>query len=185
MKFQIYVDVVIRDQNGKVLQRIRKRKCKSYVRAVIDWMRVCFSAASTAMVDTGGTPRTTSLIERFRADAGAAITTHGIRVGTGTTAVAIGDFALVTSIAEGIGAGQLSHGATSVGTPSTIGSSRQFTIARTFTNNSGASITVNEVGLICNDITGLWFFLVERSLLTFAIANGSSATVTYTISVSV
>ena len=186
MKFQMYVDVIVRDKNGKVIQRIRKRKCSSYVRAIIDWIRSNFSAASTGFVDTGGTSRTSGASATiFSANSGAAITTYGIRVGTGTNAVAISDYALQTPIAEGIGAGQLSHGATSVGSASTVDTSRQFTVARTFTNNSGASITVNEVGLICQELLNAWNFLFERSLLTFSIANGASATVTYTLSVSV
>jgi len=189
MKFQMYVDVVVRDKNGKVIQRIRKRKCTSYVRAMMDLLRAQFGQTSTTAVDTGGASRTfAGNTYHFWATAGASVTTFGIRVGTGTAAVTIADYSLQTPIAEGTGAGQLTHGATSVSTSSTVGSSRLFTVARTFTNNSGTSITVNEVGLIVTaQDTGVVDrnLLVERSLLTFSIANGASATVTYTIQVTV
>ena len=189
MKFQMYVDVVVRDRNGKVIQRIRKRKCSSYVIALIDHLNSFMGAANNTIKDTGGTnrsyePATYAANISMNVAGGATVTTFGIRAGTGTTAVTISDYAVETPIAEGTGAGQLSHGATSVGAPSTVGSSRQFTIARTFTNNSGASITVNEVGLYSRYST-VYYFMLERSLLTFSIANGASATVTYTIKVTV
>jgi dUTPase len=60
-------------------------------------------------------------------------------------------------------------------------------MARTFTNNSGADITVNEVGLIVKDYYGttVGYFMIEHSALTFTVANGTSGTVTYTISATV
>ena len=183
MKFQMYVQVEVKDKNGKI-QRIRKRKCSSYVRHMIDQLMVSMGYVNLSGVNTaGGSVTLAPGADEFRVDGPAGVTTKGIRVGTGTTPVAIGDYALATAIAEGTGAGQLSHGVTSTIAPTTVGSARQFTIARTFTNNSGASITVNEVALYRYSVTGSFMF--ERTLLTFSIANGASATVTYTLSVTV
>jgi hypothetical protein len=192
MKFEMYVSVVVRDKNGRIVKRLR-RKCKSYVRQLIDHLNSFMTQGSVSSIDTGGATRTIVATSAYTArymslyGSSAGVTTHGVRVGTGTNAVAISDYALQTPIAEGTGAGQLTHGATSVGSPTTVGSSRQFTIARTFTNNSGASITVNEVGLYVEtyDGTAYRYYMIERTLLTFAIANGASATVTYTIKVTV
>lgn len=187
----MYIDVVIRDKQGKVIRRIRKRKCSSYVRQIIDMLHTHMGQIDTTVVDTGGTSRTMSYSttfagNNFMCNAGATVTTHGIRAGTGTAAVTINDYALQTPIAEGSGAGQLSHGVTAISAQATVGSSREFTVARSFTNNSGASITVNEVALYVRFIDTLnasYYAMIERSLLTFTVANGASATVTYTISV--
>jgi hypothetical protein len=92
----------------------------------------------------------------------------------------VAKYALAAKIANGTGAGQLQYGAVSITAPATIGQKRQITVARVFTNNSGASITVNEVGLV---VSGIYYFLIERTLSTNAIANLASATWTYTISI--
>jgi hypothetical protein len=121
--------------------------------------------------------------------AGAGDDTFGIQVGTGTTAVAIDQYALAGKIAHGAGTGQLQYGAMSVLTPpQTVGNKRQFTAARTFTNLSGADITVNEVGLVVQapDTGGTPHkFLIERTVMATpkVIPNGGSSTWTYTISV--
>lgn len=185
MKFEIAVDVVIVDKHGKVIKRIRK-KCRSYIRQMIDLLQIGLSYTSGTVKDTGGTSRTASYNNpNFNSTAAAANANYGIQVGTGTTTVTISDYQLATQIAHGAGSGQLQYGATSVGSVAIIGTSAQFIVARTFTNSSGASITVNEVGLVSRDGVNLWYYMMERSLITFAIADGASATVTYTIKVTV
>lgn len=141
--------------------------------------------------DTGGTLRTLNRAlagsgSNLDALSGAANNTFGIQVGTGVTAVAIGDTALVTLIADGVAATQLQYGATSAIAPSTAGSTRSFTVSRTLTNNSGGTVTIQEVGLVLSyTADALRRFLVERSLSTQAILNTASATATYTIGVTV
>jgi len=186
VKVQMKVSVVVRDPRGRITFE-RTKACRSYVRAMMDILHAAMSYGSTLLVpDTGNTPRTiTAHVNNFRADGGAGVTTHGIRVGTSTQAVAITDYALISPIAEGAGAGQLQHAATTFVTPVTVGSTRRFTISRTLTNVSGGSITVQEAAIYCMGSATPYYFCVERSLLSFTIPNGSSATVTYTISVTV
>jgi len=132
--------------------------------------------------------------------------TYGIVVGTGTTPPTPKDYILGNQIVNGTGNGQLVYGAHSVtpasgtsgiqaGTsqPSTgvltpSGNTTSFQISRTFTNQSGASITVSEVGIIAkvigegdNTIT----VLIIHDLLSSAITipNGGVMGITYTISV--
>lgn len=110
----------------------------------------------------------------------------GIMVGTGTNAVAIGDYALQTAVAHGTGAGQLSFGANSITTaPTTSGSKRYFQLSRGFTNNSGGNITLNEVALYLRNTVGSWTFCMERSLVTHTINNGNVSTYVYEISATV
>ena len=106
----------------------------------------------------------------FRLDAPTAEDNAGIVVGTGTTAEASADRALVTKIVEGSGAGQLNHGSSSFVAAAIVGANTDYVCTRPFTNNSGGSITVQEIGmfagednaaptnatnaLMCRDLTG-------------------------------
>ncbi len=81
--------------------------------------------------------------------AGAGTVTYGIRAGTGNTPATIDDYALETPIAEGTGAGQLSHGGVTFGIPAADATVSQFTITRNLANGSGGAIIVKEVGLYC------------------------------------
>jgi hypothetical protein len=170
MKLNIDATIVLRDKNGKVIKTIHK-KCKSYVRAMIDSLYANMNTNTTqdywVVTDTAND------------------NSYGIQVGTGIAAVTITDSHLQTLIANGNAGGQLSYGSVSCGAVAIVGSTAKFTIARTLTNNSGADITVNEVGLMCMNGGTTTKYFVEHTLLTFTIANGTSGTVTYTISVTV
>ena len=140
---------------------------------------------ASAWVDTAGNSKTpTANNTRFlRTDAAINIDTHGIVVGTGSTAVAMTDTKLVTQIAQGSGSGQLTHGIMQAFTVDAVGAStpRYVNLARGFQNNSGAAITVSEAGLYgqhqCSD--GTRNFCVCRDLITFTIPIGYLAVVQY------
>lgn len=68
----------------------------------------------------------------------------GIRVGTDNTPVSIDDSTLPGLVAHGIGTGQLSHGASNY-TQEDV-SSPEFSLFRSFVNDSGGLITIREVG---------------------------------------
>lgn len=74
-------------------------------------------------------------------------TSTGIFVGTGSTAADKDDHKLETEIADGSASGELTHQAM-VAYQGALGTSTGFTtlFERTFQNDSGASITINEVG---------------------------------------
>jgi hypothetical protein len=186
MKFNLDVKIELRDKNGKVTKVI-KRRCHSYTRQMIDLLLgSMLGSGATSCKDTAGASHTDwSGYDTFSSGAAAADNTIGIQVGTGTNAVTISDFVLQTLIANGNAATQLSYGSVSIGAVAIVGSTAKFTIARTLTNNSGADITVNEVGLVSQVISRNYKNLIERTLLTFTVANTTSGTVTYSISVTV
>jgi hypothetical protein len=113
----------------------------------------------------------------------------GLKVGTSDTAFSVNHYALQAEIANGNGSGQLLHSTTTSGGVAVYtGGAKTWsaTISRIFNNNSGASITVKETGLMnygCpfNNTNN---FYIERSVLspTVAVANGAQLTVTYEIS---
>ena len=95
------------------------------------------------------------------------------------------DYALKHQIAEGTSAGQLTHGATTGDTYS-IGEVK-FTLTRTFVNDTAASITVGEVGLIGVDNTTDYVLLArdvqkeDYSTIAVAVGVGQTLEVKYTI----
>jgi len=137
---------------------------------------------------------------------GANDSTYGIVVGTGTATPTPNDYNLQNQIINGTGSGQLSYGAhtfsptpasggiiaqtttptSGVLTPS--GNVTSFQVSRTFQNQSGASITVSEVGIITKALlsdTSPNYILLIHDLLSSAITipNGGVMAITYTISV--
>jgi len=133
--------------------------------------------------------------------------TYGIVVGTGTATPTPNDDNLQNQIANGTSTGQLVYGSHSISpapgtstlnagtttptsgvlTPS--GNTTSFQVSRTFQNQSGASITVSEVGIIAGVLTpatGTTYVLIIHDLLSSAITipNNGVMAITYTISVS-
>jgi len=73
--------------------------------------------------------------------------TQGIVVGSGSTAVTFSDYKLETIIGSGSGSGQLTYNASVWQAMTTPTDSSSWQVTRTFTNNSGSTITVREVGI--------------------------------------
>jgi len=122
----------------------------------------------------------------FRATAAAGDATQGITVGTGTGAVAPSDNKLGTQIAHGTGAGQLSYGGMGFGSVSTTATQTKLTMSRAFTNNSGSTITIQEIGLYAcfmDNSNNLRIFCLIRDLVAGgqAVLNGSTVTATLTL----
>ena len=140
----------------------------------------------------------------FALNDGANDSSYGLVVGTGTTPPTPNDYVLGNQIVNGTGNGQLVYGAHQfTPAPQSIGSSNNATttttptsgllpvsgnttslqILRTFQNQSGASITVSEVGLITE--TANYYVLIVHDLLSSPITVPPNAvlTIIYTISV--
>lgn len=112
----------------------------------------------------------------------------GIVVGTGVTAVTPTDYALATRILHGRTAGRLEYGGCEFIGIAFVNPNGEFTIRRYFTNASGGSITVNEVGLyaagtkmVANDYGFTWPFAIARDIVSpgVAVADGEILRVTY------
>lgn len=97
---------------------------------------------------------------------------YGIVVGTGTGAESYEDFALGTLITSGTSTGQLTYQAQSACTEGWTGGVVTLTHTRVMNNNSGGSITVNEVGwytsvcMWCRDKLGTGVTVPDTGQLT-------------------
>ena len=118
----------------------------------------------------------------------------GIQVGTGTAAVTPTNYALGTRVAHGRGAGQLEYGGCELINITFADPNGEFTVRRYFTNHSGGSITINEVGIYATagNATGgsygeTYVFLIARDLVSpgVAVADAELLRVTYVMQITV
>ena len=189
MKIQVQLTSEVRDKHGQ-LKNFTRHEANSFPRYIVDQIYAFLSGAAytNGGLDTGGSTRTLAFGPNpaMSALGAAGDATMGIVVGTGTNAVTIADRSLQTLIAHGTGAGQLSYGTvTFPQAPTVTGSTKNFTMQRTFTNNSAGSITVNEVGIYVNHSASAFKFCLDRTLDTKTVPVASTLTETYTIGVTV
>jgi hypothetical protein len=178
--FNVYIHV--EDEWGR---RILSKKANTLVRGFYDILFGRFNTHTT-VVDTGGTQSGISVnFQDFDVSAVSGSTSNGIVVGTSTSPVSMMDFRLGSLIAHGVGAGQLLYGSVGFTPIEIIGNMIRFQINRLLTNDSGNDITVNEVGLVGRKGTALAprNVLLDRTLATFIVPNGSSRNVIYELRV--
>ena len=193
------IEFEVKNENGKTLQK-GKFAAKSWVGRIIEVLHSLISAWSTSVSTyacvcsqdvkcaSGNNVALaiysgSNIIGGGCAPAGADY--GGIVVGTSDTPVSLDQYALQAKISHGTGSGQLSYGATTVESITT-GTTWMFRVLRTFTNNSGSSITIKELGLFVAARNTNDSFMLCRDVPTSAITvpNGSTLTLRYIISYS-
>jgi hypothetical protein len=192
------IEYEVRDKNGKLIEK-GKFPAKSWVGNIVrllcalwkTWVSISGSALAygystpSILIDTTGASRPFGLeagtTGSFGGLAPAGDTSAGILVGTSDTPVSIGQYNLLGLISHGTSAGQLSYGATvteDIITDTTI----LFRIVRTFTNNSGATITIREIGLFLKPRGQSFMFARDVPPTPISVPNGSTLTIRYIIS---
>jgi len=192
---EVFLYVYNRDAEGSLTQRLIQRS-DSFLPNFVGMLYSQMDAPHLGNGTSGSGPNTSNTngafmsaytngdgLEGFNTNASSGDVSYGIQVGTGTTANSTSTYALSAQIANGTGSGQLSYGphaySWSAGSTST-------SVSRgPFINNSGASITVSEVGLVWKSNDSGYAFLMIRDVLSssFTVANGSSFVAQYTISI--
>ena len=197
-----YWEIEIKDKNGKLLKR-KRIKSHSWLKQWLQMLKGEFATrnattvggGNVSVVDETGTGRTYpkhDTASGFYAcyfnlstlgDAGDV--SQGIIVGSSDTPNSLTTYALGSKIAHGTGSGQLVYNVEvieDVTNPS--GNDLLFRITRTFTNNSGSTVTVKEVGLLIKkyDAGGVArSFLAVRDVLPSpsSIPDGATMTIRY------
>ena len=178
---ETWIDGEIRDGQGRLIRKLRPKRARSYVLQFLDLLGILVGYATLSIIDTGGVSRSQApYAALMRADAGAGITTYGIMIGTGTNAVALADYALQTQVITNI-----THSSVTISTPSTSGTTRLFEIVRTFTNDTGATLNITEVGLAGMGGSSNYKYLLDRSLYSVSVNNGASVSLRYRIKVTI
>ena len=200
----LILELTVKNKDSRVTDR-RVMRGKSFVRQFLELLFIQMSGTYTKgssyayhqpvtyVKDINGylRPVVASLYsygDIFDADAGVGSTDYGIVAGAGTTLPNIEDFDLESIIAHGSGSGQMGYGAMTFGLPTSDPGTSHFTLTRDFSNSSGATITVNEVGvrvranaLKHNQSWDTAHFLIIRDVILGGIdvPNGQTLTVNY------
>ena len=155
--------------------------------------------SALVLVDTSGTNRSggsyhavqVGLGQQFmQANAGIGVDTWGMLVGTDDGTILpkdINNYALGAKIAHGTGSGQLSYGDSAIVPSVHDGASYSYAgITRSFSNNSGAGITIEEIGLVTVmywDTSSNRYFLLSRDICgsPITVPNGQALTASVNI----
>ena len=138
---------------GLPVSRPSWRVSHSFVQQYVQGLRCQFTQSNESNVrDTSNVLRTlkepfTSGEQFFKLVSGAGIDAFGCVVGDGSLVVDVTDFKLTSQLMEGVGANQLQHSAQAFGPFTQVGVYATVILTRTFSNGSGAQITVRETGL--------------------------------------
>jgi hypothetical protein len=203
----IFWEIEVKDKTGKLLKHY-VTPAKSWLRQFITMLKGEFATrhatttgnANVSVIDETGTARsypfqTSSTYSTYYmnlstlGDVGDV--SQGIIVGTSDTPNTLTTYALGGKIAHGTGSGQLVYNAETVeDVTNPSGNDLQFRITRTFTNNSGATITVKEVGLLVKKYDAAFTsrsFLVARDVLPSPVdvPDGATLTIRYVVKITV
>lgn len=177
--YQLHID-------GKA--KTRRRICHSWLKAFAQCLFVQFTNTYQSVKHTSGSNATIDPTNnQFQALGPVDTDTRGIQVGTDNTDETFADYALLAKIATGNSTGQLRYLAQTTNGPTIDSTSLTFQLIRSFVNNSGASITVREIGIVGLIGSGNYYGLLARDNLGSeqVIGSGQTLTVTYTITVSI
>ena len=154
--FKAHLAIVVRDKDGKIIN-IHKQKSHSptanFISLFLPISYFSISGSTTTVITESnsnikwstppyylGYPDTAGVAPAYLAM---------IQVGSGQQSNPYSAYNLAAPIANGNGSGQLSYGPPSI-LPNVVvsGNSVSFVIYQTFTNSSGATITITEVGVV-------------------------------------
>lgn len=112
----------------------------------------------------------------------------GLRIGRGNEGVTALDYEMNILIPHGTAPNNMVYGSQSVEAVGVVGKVTSFRVTRPFTNNSGATITVKEIGsvlLILDTAPVVRYICYLRDVLpsSVAVPDGSTFTLRYTFSV--
>jgi hypothetical protein len=198
------IEFEVRDKDGKLVRK-GKMPANSWVGNIIGLLssltKGATSATSTTSIypvitradlkDVAGAAKGLFMIGAvgntiYGGEAPSGSASFGIKIGTNDLAVTLSQVDLQASIAHGTGAGQMLYGATTVESLVT-NASWYFRVIRTFTNNSGGTVTVREMGMFLHySASGVPsnYYMLARDVLPSPInvANGQTLTLRYIVS---
>jgi len=186
----VRLTIKVKDKDGKII-KYHKQRSHSFVANFMALLGTLLSKTAYNWTDISGN------VEQFftgnvniniilNANCGS-LGNCGIVIGTGTATPTPQDYKLGNQIANGTGSGQMVYNSPSFSAPTVSGNTITFKITQSFENESGASITVTEVGIQAetDNTSAPDYVLIVHDLLSspITVANLSILQITYTISV--
>lgn len=189
MKYELWYSVVVRDRQGKVVSRER-RKSRSFLKQWNQLVYVQMAQPSylTIKNTAGGdelVPGDTYNFRWYSQSEGQDFV--AIVIGTDNTPVTVSDYSLGAKISEGGGAGQMHYLQCSPEVSQVSDQNCGFLSSNSMVNNSGADITVRESGIYVRMKTFTTYCCGVRDVFGTpqVVPNGGSITINYTTRVSV
>lgn len=192
-KIGLFLRIVVKDEHGKVVKDTGEMESKSYVLQFLQYIYGFMRNLDITAKDTSNNNTLIFDADRFcneEAQIGAPInnSTYGVVIGTDTPHVALSntDYKLASQLTEGVALGQITHNESIVfAVPAIVGANVDEVLSRSFTNLTGATISVKEAGIYVNTfwLSANRYYCVIRDLVSPAVdvPNLNSITVFYTI----
>ena len=188
---ETYYRILKHDPEGKLVKDTGPLPSHSYVIQFLELIAAIHAWTVTDITDvTGAEARLVTPDEGLglygRVDAGLGADTHGIVVGTnaGPTALDNENYKLDTKIAHsGDGtAGTFNYQAVIFVKAREVGANIELDISRPYLNETGNTITVKEIGIICRNSEDTKYHLLLRDVVTDEpVEDGYTLTVVYTL----
>lgn len=184
---QLLLQMVVRDPDGKIITDTGRKPARSFVIQFLEnFYGMALGGVYTATDVDGAESNYTyddwETTKVFSLDGPVNDDTFGVVIGTGDTAETNTDYALETQLTEGVGAGNITHGAVVFTGTAVVGANVDLEVKRAFTNATGSTITVKEAGLYVITFD-TYFFCIVRDVLAASVElpDNCSLTVLYTI----
>ena len=187
------IEIQVHDKYGKLITDF-KRPMHTFVDNAAACLMcaltmACDAAAGFSVVNVSGVAKNVAFADQNVAGDYCVVAPinnddYGVLVGTSSVAWAWAQYALQGKIAHGVAAGQLSHGVTTRSYVANGGAPAKCTIQRSFDNNSGADISVREIGwfMLSEVAAASEYWMAARDVITTTtVPNGGRLTVTYNI----
>lgn len=168
---QLRLRLVVKDPDGKVISDTGDKPSKSFVVAFLVFIGGIFDGIDTNIEDTSNVPnlivQASGTNYPLQLDSPINNSDYGIVVGTGNTVEDNEDYKLDVQLTEGIGAGDITHGAMTIGSAGVVGPNVDIEAKRPFVNNTGSAITVAEAGMYVKRFTK--YFCIVRDVLASSV----------------
>jgi len=170
---ETYYRILKHDPEGRLVADTGLVPSHSYVIQFLELIDAFFDVKDKTGTDVDGVESVLMDISdvlgsKGLVSAGAGDDTYGVVVGTnaGVTAEDNENYALDTKIASGAGGAQLSYQAVTFVAPRVVGPNIDLDVSRAFLNESGGTITVKEIGIICKNSTDTKYHLLLRDVVS-------------------
>jgi hypothetical protein len=167
------------EKDGKVIEDRGFEEAHSFVFNFVKILFILLSQISTYLTNTNNAFAAASAASTLLAVQPADnVTYYGIQIGSGTTSPAMTDATLTTQIVTNV-----HHNLVNLFLNCPNSNTMEIIISRTFMNNTGSTLTINEVGLI-SYMNASYGYLLDHTLYTAVVPIAGAITLTYKFTIS-
>lgn len=186
---QLLIQTVVKEPGGKVISDTGQKPAKSFVIQFLEFIYgIAKAVGNVTATDVNGAEENlyfaTGLANiHLRIDAPVNNSDYGIVIGTGDTGETNTNYKLETQLTEGVGAGNITHGAMDKVATAEVGANVDLELKRSFINNTGSAILVKEAGIYTKFVSTLKYHCIIRDVLPAPVnvPDKCSLTVYYTL----